>query len=94
MPRPPAQIAADPQLRNAILVSVASIGLFNFLGLSVTKALSGASRATIDACRTIFVWMVSISVGWEVSHNLQIVGFVVLVTGMRVRMILLTALAC
>ncbi|GAX77652.1 hypothetical protein CEUSTIGMA_g5095.t1 [Chlamydomonas eustigma] len=71
----------DPVLRNAILISIASIGLFNFLGLSVTKALSGASRATIDACRTLFVWVVTMCFGWEAYRNLQVVGFLVLVSG-------------
>jgi hypothetical protein len=37
------EISADPRLRNAVLLGIASIGAFNFLGLSVTKV--GAQRA-------------------------------------------------
>ena len=85
------QIASDSQLRNAVLVGIASIGLFNFFGLSVTKALSGSSRAAIDACRTMFVWMVAMYLGWEVFHRLQIVGFLVLVSGVKSKPLLSSA---
>ena len=37
------EISADPRLRNAVLLGVASIGLFNFLGLSVTKVGEAAT---------------------------------------------------
>ncbi|GFH19005.1 uncharacterized protein HaLaN_15890, partial [Haematococcus lacustris] len=40
-----------------VAVSVLSIGVFNFFGLSVTAALSGSARATIDATRTLFIWL-------------------------------------
>ncbi len=50
-------------------------------GISVTKSLSGAARATIDACRTLFIWLVCVRLGWERFHALQIVGFVVLICG-------------
>lgn len=46
-----------------------------------TQALSGAARATIDACRTLIIWLFSLAAGWEVFHNLQVVGFLVLLAG-------------
>jgi hypothetical protein len=48
---------------------------------AVTKSLSGAARATIDACRTLFIWLVSMHIGWEEFHFLEVVGFVVLLSG-------------
>ena len=48
-----------------------------------TQALSGAARATIDACRTLFVWLVSLWLGWERFLPLQVVGFAVLFSGER-----------
>ena len=75
------EIASNPKLALAVTVGILSIGFFNFFGLSVTKALSGASRATIDACRTLFVWLVALWAGWETFHGLQVVGFVVLFSG-------------
>lgn len=38
----------------------------------MTKKLSGASRATIDACRTLFIWLFSLHMGWERFHMLQV----------------------
>jgi hypothetical protein len=47
----------------------------------VTKSLSGAARATIDACRTVFIWLYALHAGWESFHALEVVGFVVLISG-------------
>lgn len=47
----------------------------------MTKSLSGAARATIDACRTLFIWLYALHAGWEHFHALQVVGFVVLLSG-------------
>lgn len=81
LPEALAAMRASPTLQWTTAGSVLSIGAFNFFGISVTKHLSGASRATIDACRTIFVWVYSISAGWEEPHVLQMVGFLVLLSG-------------
>jgi drug/metabolite transporter (DMT)-like permease len=79
------QIKASRPLLIATLGSIFSIAFFNFFGITLTKRLSGASRATIDACRTLFVWMYSLHVGWEqkslVKNLLQVVGFIVLISG-------------
>ncbi|ORY69810.1 uncharacterized protein BCR38DRAFT_463297 [Pseudomassariella vexata] len=56
-----------------------SIGGFNFFGLSVTRSVSATSRSTIDTCRTLFIWIVSLGLGWESFKWLQVVGFVLLV---------------
>jgi hypothetical protein len=50
------------------------IAFFNFFGVSVTKKLSGAARATIDATRTLFVWGFSVLMHWERFHALQVSG--------------------
>ncbi|KAI0910274.1 hypothetical protein F4824DRAFT_31227 [Ustulina deusta] len=56
-----------------------SIGGFNFFGLSVTRTVSATSRSTIDTCRTLFIWIVSLGLGWETFKWLQVAGFVLLV---------------
>lgn len=58
-----------------------SIGGFNFFGLSVTKTVSATARSTIDTCRTLFIWIVSLGLGWESFKWLQILGFALLVYG-------------
>ena len=54
---------------------------FNFFGLSVTNTLSATSRSTIDTCRTLFIWLVSLGLGWESFKWLQVLGFALLVYG-------------
>ena len=60
-----------------------SIGSFNFFGLSVTSRVSATTRSTVDTCRTLGIWVVSLSLGWEVLvwpfSVLQVVGFGMLV---------------
>ena len=49
--------------------------LFNMFGVAVTKRLSGASRASIDACRTLLIWLFCLRAGWERFHMLQVGGW-------------------
>ncbi|KAJ5183543.1 hypothetical protein N7492_001159 [Penicillium capsulatum] len=65
---------------SSILIMI-SIGGFNFFGLSVTRSVSATSRSTIDTCRTLFIWLVSLGLGWESFKWLQVVGFGLLVYG-------------
>ncbi|RCH78544.1 hypothetical protein CU097_000555, partial [Rhizopus azygosporus] len=58
-----------------------SIAFFNWFGLSITSAISATARSTIDACRTLFIWMVSLYLGWERFSWIQVAGFVMMVTG-------------
>ncbi|KAM0695353.1 hypothetical protein Q7P36_005712 [Cladosporium allicinum] len=63
------------------LLIMVSIGGFNFFGLSVTRQISATARSTIDTCRTLFIWLVSLGLGWESFKWLQVVGFALLVWG-------------
>ncbi|KAK4157111.1 hypothetical protein C8A00DRAFT_12003 [Chaetomidium leptoderma] len=63
---------------SSILIMI-SIGGFNFFGLSVTRSVSATSRSTIDTCRTLFIWIVSLGLGWETFKWLQVAGFALLV---------------
>lgn len=65
---------------SSILIMI-SIGGFNFFGLSVTRTVSATARSTIDTSRTLFIWIVSLALGWETFKWLQIVGFALLVYG-------------
>lgn len=64
----------------SILIMI-SIGGFNYFGLSVTRSVSATARSTIDTSRTLFIWLVSLGLGWETFKWLQIVGFALLVYG-------------
>ncbi|KAK2032776.1 integral membrane protein [Colletotrichum zoysiae] len=63
---------------SSILIMI-SIGGFNFFGLSVTRSVSATSRSTIDTCRTLFIWIVSLGLRWETFKWLQVAGFALLV---------------
>jgi drug/metabolite transporter (DMT)-like permease len=65
---------------SSILIMI-SIGGFNFFGLSVTRSISATSRSIIDTCRTLFIWLVSLGLGWETFKWLQVAGFALLVYG-------------
>ncbi|EWC44060.1 hypothetical protein DRE_01412 [Drechslerella stenobrocha 248] len=67
-------------LFSSLLIMV-SIGAFNFFGISVTRSVSATSRSTIDTCRTLFIWVVSLALGWERFLPLQLLGFALLVYG-------------
>lgn len=54
---------------------------FNFFGLSVTRSVSATARSTIDTCRTLFIWLVSLALNWETFKWLQVLGFAALVYG-------------
>ncbi|SZF04047.1 unnamed protein product [Blumeria hordei] len=65
---------------SSILVMI-SIGGFNYFGLCVTQNVSSTARSTIDTCRTLFIWLVSLLLGWETFKWLQVLGFALLVYG-------------
>jgi hypothetical protein len=50
---------------------------FNFFGLSVTRNVSATSRSIIDTLRTLFVWLVSLGLGWERFNCLQVLGMLI-----------------
>ncbi|KAJ5294726.1 hypothetical protein N7508_009547 [Penicillium antarcticum] len=75
------QITHSRAIALSSLAIMVSIGGFNFFGLSVTRTVSATSRSTIDTCRTLFIWLVSLGLGWESFKWLQVAGFALLVYG-------------
>ena len=75
------EILTNRAIAVSSLLIMISIGGFNFFGLSVTRSISATSRSVIDTCRTLFIWIVSLGLGWESFKWLQVVGFALLVYG-------------
>ncbi|KAI9167318.1 hypothetical protein HJFPF1_03444 [Paramyrothecium foliicola] len=73
------QISTNRELAVSSVLIMISIGGFNFFGLSVTRSVSATARSTIDTCRTLFIWIVSLGLGWERFKWLQVLGFAILV---------------
>jgi len=71
-------------LFTAVLISIASIAVFNVSGVTVTQRASAVSRSTIDASRTIIIWVIEISLGWNSFKWLQLAGFLILALGTMV----------
>ncbi|KAF9946460.1 hypothetical protein BGZ72_000299 [Mortierella alpina] len=75
------QIQNSPQVWITAIIMLFSISSFNFFGISVTKTICATSRSTIDSCRTLFIWAISLYLGWEKFIPLQVLGFAMLVYG-------------
>ena len=78
------QISRSGPLALACAGNVFSIAFFNFFGLSVTKYMSATHRMVLDSLRTIVIWAVSLIVGWQSFSWLQLIGFMILLTGTMV----------
>ncbi|KAK9449304.1 uncharacterized protein V1518DRAFT_373380 [Limtongia smithiae] len=76
-----AQIFTHGPVLVSSLAIMLCIGAFNFFGISVTKRVSATARSTIDTCRTLGIWVISIMIGWEHFRSLQLIGFALLVYG-------------
>jgi len=83
------QLGANALLLGATLCAIASIALFNCIGITVTKRLSAAHRMILDTARVVLVWIFSLIVhavapasghGQTFSY-VQLIGFVILVLG-------------
>lgn len=75
------QIGHKPLILLALLGNTVSIAFFNFAGISVTKEISATTRMVLDSLRTLVIWAVSLALGWEQFHGLQVFGFAVLLLG-------------
>jgi hypothetical protein len=60
---------------------ICSIAFFNYSGVSVTKEMSATTRMVLDSVRTLTIWVYGMLVGWETFFYLQVVGFILLLTG-------------
>jgi len=75
------QMSQNYVLLTAVILSMFSIALFNWSGITVTKNASAVARSTIDCSRTILVWVFELAFRWNDFHKLQLAGFVMLAFG-------------
>lgn len=76
------QMGQNPLIICAVTGTILSIAFFNFAGITVTKEISATTRMVLDSVRTLFIFGVSLSLGWQTFYWLQIIGFILLVIGM------------
>ena len=75
------QITHDPRVYTASILMMVTTGLYNYLALTVTRSLSATHRTSIDAFRTLVIWIVGLGLRWESFKWLQLLGFSGLVFG-------------
>ncbi|KAM4867070.1 solute carrier family 35 member F6 isoform 2-T2 [Thomomys bottae] len=75
------QVGHQPLIAVALLGNISSIAFFNFAGISVTKEMSATTRMVLDSLRTVVIWALSLALGWETFHPLQVLGFLILLAG-------------
>lgn len=78
------QLANNVQLLTAFIVTVLTFASFSSSAIYVTKQWSGTTRMVVDSGRILVIWIVSLAIGWQSFHALQLMGFVFLVIGMIV----------
>lgn len=76
------EMGEKPVILIAIFFLIASIAVFNFAGVSVTKRLAATTRMVLDSVRTIIIWGFSIPLFGDKFIPLQIFGFIFLIFGM------------
>lgn len=57
------------------------MGVLNATGVSITKYAAASQRVTIDNTRTLFVWIFSLIWLNESWNTLQLIAFIILVSG-------------
>ncbi|KDR11870.1 hypothetical protein L798_14137, partial [Zootermopsis nevadensis] len=66
------QMGQNPLIICAIIGTVLSIAFFNFAGISVTKEISATTRMVLDSVRTLFIFAVTVALGWQNFYWLQV----------------------
>lgn len=75
------QMSHSWQLILANLGLIVSIAFFNFSGLTITEKMNATTRMVLDSVRTIFIWAVSLILGWQAFEYLQPIGYAILFVG-------------
>ncbi|KAI3637442.1 hypothetical protein MIR68_004091 [Amoeboaphelidium protococcarum] len=75
------QLVSYPKIWGSSIGCAVSVALFNCFGLNVTRFISATSRTTIDTCRTLFIWLISLALSWEDFIWLQVIGFALMIYG-------------
>jgi drug/metabolite transporter (DMT)-like permease len=80
------QLGNNGSLLFYTILYICSIGIFNFVGITISKLLSSPARAIIDTIRTIVVWLfflLPIVSEENMEHFmwLELVGFILLIFG-------------
>ena len=74
----------NPILLFLFIGLILDIGIYNTLGVSVTKYASSSNRATVNTSKVVLIWLFFLAYpgdGGETFHWLQFGGFILIVIG-------------
>ena len=80
-------IEALRQIENSLVIFLCVLGFmfgitfYYFTGVTVTKKAGALARSTVETCRALIIWIISILIGWEIFIPPQLVGFCFIVAG-------------
>ncbi len=83
-PRALKEIFSNWTLLIAVIVTITSLGTFNFFGVSLTKYASATHRGAVNSVRPFTVWITCLLIKWEEFSVIQLIGYIVSVYGMVV----------
>ena len=63
------QLWHNGMLFGLVFTYFCSIALYNFCGLAVAKRLSAIHRTLIDACRSVLVWGINVTLFYATSNG-------------------------
>ncbi|XP_044763609.1 solute carrier family 35 member F6-like isoform X2 [Coccinella septempunctata] len=66
----------------ATIVTVFSIAVYNFCGVTVSKELTSTTRKVLDSLRVVIIWIVSLTLFGQKFQYIQFIGFIILLLGM------------
>ncbi|KAJ1931610.1 hypothetical protein FBU59_006653 [Linderina macrospora] len=75
------QMVSTPRVLYTMLIFLVTQAFGYYFSLTFTRHMGATSRLTVDLCRTVLVWMISLAMGWETLNFVRVVGFSVLVYG-------------
>jgi hypothetical protein len=75
------QLQKSTPLAIVFIVSIFSLAVVNFTGVTVTQRAGAVARVTLEAARTLVIWAVELALGWATFNEVQLIGFIVLASG-------------
>jgi drug/metabolite transporter (DMT)-like permease len=64
--------------------TIVSVCIYRSTGMIITKNMSATTRSVISSLRTLLVWIVALSLKWELFQYLQPTGFMLLMIGILI----------
>mmetsp|Transcript_43752 Transcript_43752/g.103357 ORF Transcript_43752/g.103357 Transcript_43752/m.103357 type:complete len:357 (+) Transcript_43752:279-1349(+) len=75
------QLTHSRVLIASVMALLASMAIFNYSGVGVTKSGSAVARSIIDVSRAVVIWTVELALRWHEFSWFQLCGFAILAYG-------------